>query len=84
VDKLCISCGHQKNTIMKSYAKAVAAQTTAILIAAAGAALIAFIGSLATQTGACGTSTISVADATMMGGSFKAAHAALLFSQNKV
>lgn len=61
---------------MKSYWKGVAAQTTAILLAAAGAATFTFFQSLAAQTGVCATPEIDIAQAGTLGAIFKAAHTA--------
>ncbi len=62
---------------MKQYFKSVATQFTAIALAALGAAAIAFIQSIAVQTGACTTDTITVTEVGVLGGMFKGIHTAI-------
>lgn len=51
---------------------------TAILLAALGAGAIAFISSIATQTGACNIPGANPAEVGMLGGALKASHTAFL------
>lgn len=62
---------------MKTYFKAVAAQTTGILLAAAGAAVFTFAQSVASQTGVCPTPNVSPVEVGTIGALFKGVHSAL-------
>ena len=66
---------------MKEYAKSVATQATAILIAAAGAAAIAFLSSVAGEAGLQCTPSTAVQDAGILGGLFKGIHSAFQMSR---
>jgi len=66
---------------MKEYAKSVATQATAILIAAAGAAAIAFFSSIAGDTGLQCSPETSVEDAGILGAIFKSIHTAFLMTR---
>jgi hypothetical protein len=66
---------------MKEYAKAVATQSTAIIIAALGAAAIAFFQSAATQTGICPLTPIAPEEAGALGALFKGIHSALVLNR---
>lgn len=60
-----------------SFLRGVATQATAILLAALGAGAIAFIQSIAIQTGACVPPAVTPEEAGALGGLFKAVHTAL-------
>lgn len=66
---------------MKEYAKGVAAQATAIVLAAAGAALIAFFQSAASQTGICPLPQVTPGEAGALGALFKGIHSALIMGR---
>lgn len=66
---------------MKSFAADVAKQFTAIFLAAFGAAAIAFISSIAGQSGLDCTVPASPQDAGLLGALFKGVHSA--FTMNK-
>lgn len=63
---------------MKEYAKGVATQATAILLAALGAAAIAFFQSAANSTGLCPLPAPTVQDAGLLGALIKGVHSAML------
>lgn len=65
------------NERMKKFLSNVAAQATAIFLAATGAALIAFFQSAAVQTGVCEVATMSPQEAGGLGALFKSVHSAL-------
>ena len=68
---------------MKSYFKGVAAQMTAIILAAAGAAIFTFFQSVATQTGVCEVPTDAVGQAGALGAMIKAGHSAFQIAHLK-
>lgn len=67
-----------------SFIKSVASQVTAIIIAALGAAAIAFLQSLAAQTGACSVPAADPSQAGVIGAMLKSAHSALTMNRGIV
>lgn len=66
---------------MKDYFKGVATQATAIMLAAFGAAAIAFFQSAATSAGICPMPTVSPQEAGVTGALFKAIHSAFVLNR---
>lgn len=62
---------------MNDYLKQVGAQATAIMLAAAGAALLAFFQTAATASGVCEPSQVAPQEAGLLGALFKGVHSAL-------
>ena len=69
---------------MEVYLKGVAVQGTAILLAALGAALFAFLSSVASTTGMCESPMANPAEVGVIGGLLKAAHTSLMTSRGIV
>lgn len=63
---------------MREFVKNIATQATGILLAALGAGLIAFLQSVASQTGACPTPSLDVTQTGMLGASLKVIHSAMV------
>jgi hypothetical protein len=69
---------NQSDIYMKEYAKGIATQFTSILLAAAGAAAIAFIQSLLAASGDCSIPQVVPQDVGLMGALLKGSHSAVL------
>ncbi len=69
---------------MNEYFKSVAAQATAILLAAFGAALISFFSSIAGQTGLECTPVTNPEEAGALGAIFKSIHSALVMARGTI
>lgn len=68
----------------QSYLRQVAAQGTAIILAAAAAALLAFIQSIGASTGVCGAVEVNPTDAAAAGVFFKSIHSAIFLSSGRI
>lgn len=66
---------------MKSFLKSVATQATAIILAALGAGLFAFIQSIAIQAGACDIPKANIAETSALGAMIKTAHSTFLYTK---
>lgn len=69
---------------MKQYLKSVSSQATAIIIAAAGAALITFLQSIVASTGACDPIPVKPEEAGALGAMFKGTHSAFTVAKTKI
>lgn len=69
---------------MKDYLKGVASQATAILLAAFGAAAIAFLQSAASGAGVCSIENVSPQEAGGLGALLKSVHSALLVGRGTI
>lgn len=68
----------------QSYLRQVAAQGTAIILAAGAAALLTFIQSIGASTGVCGAVEINPVEAAGAGVFFKSIHSAIVLTSARI
>lgn len=71
------------NKLFNEYLRGVAVQITSIILAGVGAALIAFIGTIATQTGACNLPQTDPQNVGLLGAILKGAHSSIALAIKK-